>query len=471
MTNYGKRLFALLLCILVCFSATQVFASEKRGKEKENTKFFGLSKPGIDKSVRSSGGDLGLKVTVSGSSSDFRCIRCGFNKEVEIAVDASVDFGSLKYQWYKLKPNNVNYDTGEFSYTDKDEISGATANSYVVPARTNKVTVYYACIVSDDYGDTASALFVIEATYEVYEPNIGRSPTGFKLFGMFAYSIAEGYQYTDSQYGNFQKTSDCRYTLPTEYIIYRQKNNGKIKTIEVIEVLDPEIINDPHVVWEDYVMDYTDTAVEMGEAYYYSYSAYLNGAWTQRVGFLGGKYNPFIDVSLTDANAEYIAWAYNNEIVKGEIRDDGFRYFDPNGLTSRMNFVMILWKMHGAPVIKGKNPFTDVSGTKSVNAVKWAVKQGIVKGVNATHFAPDAALSRINIVMILWKLAGSPSVSGTIPFTDVSGSKSIKAVKWAYNKGIITGVDKTHFDPKGKCSRALFVEILYKYNKIYKLLK
>ncbi len=44
-------------------------------------------------------------------------------------------------------------------------------------------------------------------------------------------------------------------------------------------------------------------------------------------------------------------------------------------------------------------------------------------------------------------------------------------MKWAYKKGIIGGVDATHFDPDGQCSRALFVEVLCKYNEIYKILK
>jgi hypothetical protein len=135
-----------------------------------------------------------------------------------------------------------------------------------------------------------------------------------------------------------------------------------------------------------------------------------------------------------------------------------------------MNFVMILWKMHGKPVVSGSNPFTDVSGTTSVNAVKWAVQKGIVKGTSATTFSPEDPLSRMNIIMILWKLAGSPKASTTTDFVDLSGSKAIKAVNWAVKKGIITGVDATHFDPDGNCSRALLVEVLYKYNQNYPLI-
>ncbi len=178
-------------------------------------------------------------------------------------------------------------------------------------------------------------------------------------------------------------------------------------------------------------------------------------------------FNPFRDDVADDSPSfEYIAWAYNNDIVKGTSHTT----FDPEGHTTRMNFVMMLYKMHGSPKVSGTNPFKDVTGSKSVKAVLWAYNKGLVKGTDKTHFSPDVDLSRMNIIMILYKLAGSPSVSGSNPFTDISGSKTIKAVTWAVKKGIITGVDDTHFDPDGACSRALFVEVLCKYNRQYPII-
>ncbi len=209
----------------------------------------------------------------------------------------------------------------------------------------------------------------------------------------------------------------------------------------------------------------------MGETYSFLVVATDNNAAPICDGSVDDMFNPFKDVADDSLSFEYIAWAYNNEIVKGSLKEDGFRYFEPDGSTTRMNFVMILYKMHGSPKVSGKNPFKDVTGSKSVKAVLWAYNKGLVKGTDKTHFSPDVNLSRMNIIMILYKLAGSPKVSGDNPFADISGSKTIKAVLWAVQKGIITGVDDTHFDPDGDCSRALFVEVLYKYNKIYKILK
>ena len=209
----------------------------------------------------------------------------------------------------------------------------------------------------------------------------------------------------------------------------------------------------------------------MGETYTFKVTAVDADGNEIVSGTDADMYNPFADVEDDRPSFDYIAWAYNNDIVKGSVKEDGNRYFEPEGSTTRMNFVMILYKMHGSPKVSGKNPFKDVSGSKSVKAVLWAYNKGLVKGTDKTHFSPDVNLSRINIIMILYKLAGSPKVSGSNPFTDISGSKTVKAVLWAVKKKIITGVDATHFDPDGDCSRELFVEVLYKYNKIYKILK
>ncbi len=208
---------------------------------------------------------------------------------------------------------------------------------------------------------------------------------------------------------------------------------------------------------------FTDASAQMGETYRYRVRAYVNGTWSEYSSPVKTRFNPFTDVSMDEEQAQYIAWAYNNSVVKG----DGSGHFNPDDPCTRMNFVMILWKMHGKPTVSGSNPFTDVSGTTSVSAVKWAVKKKLVTGTSATTFSPDDNLSRINIIMILYKLAGSPKASADSPYEDISGSKTSKAVNWAVSKGIISSLDETHFGPSDECSRALLVEILCKYNNLY----
>ena len=61
---------------------------------------------------------------------------------------------------------------------------------------------------------------------------------------------------------------------------------------------------------------------------------------------------------------------------------------------------------------------------------------------------------------------GRPRYDGEktpFPFTDVSqNSYYYDAVKWAYENGIVSGTDETHFSPKKSCTRAEMVQMLYK---------
>ena len=95
--------------------------------------------------------------------------------------------------------------------------------------------------------------------------------------------------------------------------------------------------------------------------------------------------------------------------------------------------------------------YTDV--TKSAHgsyyeAIYWATDNGFMNGTSATTFEPNSMVNRAMLVTVLYRHAGSPSVSGTTPFTDVlSGSYYYDAVRWGYANGITDGVTATTFEP------------------------
>jgi hypothetical protein len=99
------------------------------------------------------------------------------------------------------------------------------------------------------------------------------------------------------------------------------------------------------------------------------------------------------------------------------------------------------------------------------DAVAWASAKGITNGTDATHFGPDAPCTRAQMVTFLWRAAGMPEPSGSaVQFTDVvPGSYYEKAVSWALEQGITKGVDETHFDPDAKVTRAQTVTFLYRF--------
>lgn len=84
----------------------------------------------------------------------------------------------------------------------------------------------------------------------------------------------------------------------------------------------------------------------------------------------------------------------------------------------------------------------------SANDIIGVTLAGWMNGTG-TGFSPNASLDRAMMVTILYRLAGSPAVSGTMPFTDVpAGSWYYDAVLWASQKDITLGTSAATFSPK-----------------------
>ena len=408
----------------------------------------------------------GLIAAISGTDGKARRreMEIQWNSSAVLKVQAVNSAGSNKYQWYTFDIDGLSWDDNaqEWSFSSKKAISGATKSSYTTPVLADKNQRGYACIITDKSGNSSGAVFLVKCWHDLDDRvfKLENDPKGVGLIDMIGVTYPDGsFWYHDMGPNNYENGGyPYGYKFSEKFQIYRKESGGKWSALKTYSVSLPDDGN-PYV-------DYTDSTAKMGTTYAYRFKADLNGAWSPYSVARSITFNPFYDVSLEEERAQYIAWAYNNSVVKG----DGAGHFNPDDPCTRMNFVMILWKMHGKPSVSGSNPFSDVSGSTSVKAVKWAVKKKLVTGTSATTFSPDDNLSRINIIMILYKLAGSPKASATSKYEDISGSKTSKAVNWAVGKGIISPVDETHFAPNDNCSRALLVEILCKYNENYKIL-
>ena len=87
------------------------------------------------------------------------------------------------------------------------------------------------------------------------------------------------------------------------------------------------------------------------------------------------------------------------------------------------------------------------AGDASANDIIGVTLAGWMNGTG-TGFSPNASLDRAMMVTILYRLAGSPAVSGTMPFTDVAaGSWYYNAVLWASQKDITLGTSAATFSP------------------------
>lgn len=122
--------------------------------------------------------------------------------------------------------------------------------------------------------------------------------------------------------------------------------------------------------------------------------------------------------------------------------------------------------------------FYDVTGNVgswSANSVDFATKFGLVKGVGNGQFNPNSTMNRGDLVLILYRMAGSPAVSGTAPFSEfpitANYSASYKqeinnSALWAYNSRLLDGVtDGTSYRPFQPITRQDYATILYNYNK------
>lgn len=110
-------------------------------------------------------------------------------------------------------------------------------------------------------------------------------------------------------------------------------------------------------------------------------------------------------------------------------------------------------------------PFADVSSSDwFYNDVRYVYEKGIMDGTGADRFSPNAPLTRAMIVTILYRMAGSPSVSGSSDFTDVATGKWFaKAVAWAAANGIVNGYGSGLFGPNDPVTREQLAAILYRY--------
>lgn len=168
----------------------------------------------------------------------------------------------------------------------------------------------------------------------------------------------------------------------------------------------------------------------------------------------------FADVKPGAFYFDAVQWAVKNGITNGT----GKNTFSPNDVCSRYQIVMFLWRAAGRPEAKAAVSFADVKhGDIFYEAVQWAVERGITKGTSSTSFSPFAPCARGQIVTFLYRSAGSPAISGTCDFSDVSaGSFCHDAVIWASSEGITKGTSAGRFSPNEGCTRAQVVTFLYR---------
>ena len=175
---------------------------------------------------------------------------------------------------------------------------------------------------------------------------------------------------------------------------------------------------------------------------------------------------PFVDVKTSDWFYGSVKYVWQHDIMQG-ISDTQFA---PYTSTNRAMFATVLYRMAGSPDVKGmtKTPFTDIGASNlswAYDAIVWAYNTGVVKGTSATTFSPEQAISRQDLVTMLYRYSSSPSVSGSLLFKDASavGAYARNAVIWASTLGIVQGYGDGKFGPADETQRCQMAAILQRY--------
>ncbi len=111
-------------------------------------------------------------------------------------------------------------------------------------------------------------------------------------------------------------------------------------------------------------------------------------------------------------------------------------------------------------------PFTDIDHW-AAEYIKTAYAAGLIKGTSETTFSPETNITRGSFITLLYRLSGSPEVTGENPFTDVvEGEYYANAVIWGYENGVVNGKSADTFAPNGDITRQELATMLMRYAKL-----
>ena len=177
---------------------------------------------------------------------------------------------------------------------------------------------------------------------------------------------------------------------------------------------------------------------------------------------------PFTDVQNGSWYYDSAAFVFANEIMSGTTDTT----FASNTTVTRAMLVTMLHRMSGEESVDYAMNFTDVDkNAYYAESVRWAVSKDIVTGVSDTEFAPNAVLTREQMVTMMWRYKGSPVLAdyqGLTKYTDVSDISSFaqQAFTWAHEQKIISGKTDETLAPKGIATRAEIAVVIQRFMAI-----
>lgn len=160
---------------------------------------------------------------------------------------------------------------------------------------------------------------------------------------------------------------------------------------------------------------------------------------------------PFVDVRRTQWFYDSIYYVWSNDMMEG----DSATTFNPDGTMTRAMFWAVLGRMDGQTI----------TGANWVEQARnWAMREGVSDGTN-----PNDYVTREQMVTMLWRYAGEKNGSANLNRYTDSGSVSgyaVEAMRWAIGNGVIQGVTSTTLAPKANATRAECATIFMRFDKM-----
>ena len=218
--------------------------------------------------------------------------------------------------------------------------------------------------------------------------------------------------------------------------------------------------------------------VVLKAAYFDSSGCVIKDAGEYTFGFVNSRYEPNrvnVDVNigagtiatLDDVKAEH--WYYDAvrfALGAGLFNTASDTSFGAEAPTTRLAMAEALYRLSGSPEVTGESPFSD----SSVPSVIWASTAGIVNGMGDGTFAPDVSITREQIATMFHRYAkyigAELSQKGDLTVFSDRGKISdwaLDALEWANGAGLINGMGDGTIAPQGTAIRAQVSQVLLNY--------
>ena len=372
-----------------------------------------------------------------------------------VSVDETAKAGSTVYFRIAHTYSAYNYDYKVYVTNDR---TGATVKydydayhdrySFMMPDDDVTICVYF------DYVGTYSITKDVEGDGSIYvrssadhgdtvwieaAPNAGQSLTSLRVFygEPWAYGDKGYYGYWDEAEVKYSTYWDAYYfTMPADdVVVYARFTDGATVDVVAGDHGDAKVSSryaekgdwvyitaypdEGYEVDSVTVTDSLGRSVKVTELSYDYFLFTMPGTSVDvKVTFRAKDYDVFYDVSRGDWYYKAVRFVHEKGIMEGT----GTHYFSPEADLSRGMLATILYRLEGSPAVSGYSGFSDVADTAYyAKAVAWAKANGIVNGVTATAYEPDTAVTREELAAILCRYAAFKGKDTAISYDYLAG--------------------------------------------------